>query len=307
MLFDFSEPVTAFGAWFGDLETSPNGTSAIVRLLDASGNRIGDDIVVPPTIDPSQCGAASFRGCGNRTTRWIGFVDDASQVKQMLVVVGDDAAGETGNREHLSFIGATLAEKPQETMKSVILVKRITAINGDRTQNPNDNTPLNTTINDGIANSDDISNWPDDYLVGELDAVLVKPGDEIEYSVYFLNARGGAVEDMRICDWIQPSHNFVTGLYAGNDIELSIGGITYHLTATSDAADRAEVATVNSLPTGPACNLPTTANNNDAVLVLDITGTMGTPTGFTLLPPSVGQGIPSTSYGFFRFTTTIEE
>ena len=113
VLFDFSEPVTAFGAWFGDLETSSDGTSAIVRLLDASGNRIGDDIVVPSTTDPSQCGAASFRGCGNRTTRWIGFVDDASQVKQMLVVVGDDAAGETGHREHLSFIGATLAEKPR--------------------------------------------------------------------------------------------------------------------------------------------------------------------------------------------------
>ena len=113
VLFNFSEPVTAFGAWFGDLETNPNGTSAVVGLLDASGNRIGDDIVVLPTTDPSQCGAASFRGCGNRTTRWIGFVDDASQVKQMLVVVGDDAAGENGDREHLSFIGATLAEKPR--------------------------------------------------------------------------------------------------------------------------------------------------------------------------------------------------
>ena len=113
VLFNFSEPVTAFGAWFGDLETNPNGTSAIVRLLDANGNRIGDDIVVSPTGDPSLCGATSFRGCGNRTTRWIGFVDDASQVKQMLVVVGDDAPGETGNREHISFLGATLAEKPR--------------------------------------------------------------------------------------------------------------------------------------------------------------------------------------------------
>ncbi len=113
VLFEFSEPVTAFGAWFGDLETNPNGTSAIVRLLDADGNRIGDDIVVPPTVDPSQCGAATFRGCGNRTTRWIGFVDDTTQVKQMLVVVGDDAPGDSGNREHISFIGATLAEKPQ--------------------------------------------------------------------------------------------------------------------------------------------------------------------------------------------------
>ncbi|MEO1400354.1 MAG: DUF11 domain-containing protein [Cyanobacteria bacterium J06635_1] len=114
ILFDFSEPVTAFGAWFGDLETRLDGTPAIVRLLDTNGNRIGDDIVVPPTTaDPSQCGTSTFRGCGNRTTRWIGFVDDTTQVKQMLVVVGDDGLGETGDREHVSFIGATLAEKPR--------------------------------------------------------------------------------------------------------------------------------------------------------------------------------------------------
>lgn len=113
VLFDFSEPVTAFGAWFGDLETNPNGTSAIVRLLDVNGNRIGNDIIVPPTTDPSDCGPTTFRGCGNRTTRWIGFVDDTTQVKQMLVIVGDDDPGDTGDREHISFIGATLAEKPR--------------------------------------------------------------------------------------------------------------------------------------------------------------------------------------------------
>ncbi|MEM1252861.1 MAG: hypothetical protein AAGI69_10535 [Cyanobacteria bacterium P01_H01_bin.21] len=308
ILFDFSEPVTAFGAWFGDLETSPNGTSAIVRLLDASGNRIGDDIVVPPTIDPSQCGAASFRGCGNRTTRWIGFVDDASQVKQMLVVVGDDAAGETGNREHLSFIGATLAEKPQEAMKSVILVKRITAINGDRTQNPNDNTPLNISVNDGVPNSaDDKNNWPESYLLGELNAGLVQPGDEIEYTIYFLNANSGEAASVRICDWIQPNQTFVNGVYGGNDIELNMGGSIYNLTAVSDATDRAAVVTVGNLPTTPSCNLPAGANNNDNVLVLDITGTTGVPAGLTTLPGSIGQGTPNNAYGFFRFTTQVNE
>lgn len=75
----------------------------------------------------------------------------------------------------------------------------------------NDNTPLNTVVNDNVANSaDDENSWPGSYLLGELDAGLVQPGDEIEYTVYFLNAGERAVANVRICDWIQPNQTFVT-------------------------------------------------------------------------------------------------
>jgi len=123
LLFTFAQPIRAFGAWLGDVETRTdgNGTTALLRLLDDSGVRIGDDIQIPTstaTADQSLCGAPvndSYVGCGNRTTRWIGFVaDDATPVKQMLVIVGDDDSqtdGNDGNTEHLSFIGATVALK----------------------------------------------------------------------------------------------------------------------------------------------------------------------------------------------------
>ncbi|MEM7793681.1 MAG: hypothetical protein AAF579_04405 [Cyanobacteria bacterium P01_C01_bin.118] len=164
VLFEFSEPVTAFGAWFGDLETNPNGTSAIVRLLDADGNRIGDDIVIPPTVDPSLCGSATFRGCGNRTTRWIGFVDDATQVKQMLVVVGDDAPGDTGNREHISFIGATLAEKLQADIA-------VTKTHSGGPFKPGDTvTYIMTVTNQGPTDAVDIPLL--DFVPSELSNVL---------------------------------------------------------------------------------------------------------------------------------------
>jgi trimeric autotransporter adhesin len=122
-LFTFSRPVSAFGAWFGDLETRTNGgTPAILRLLDAAGNRIGKDIAIAPTnisngggfvsVDQSQCGGATNpNGCGNNTTRWIGFIDATARVKQALVIVGDDdstAGSNNGNQESLSFIGANL-------------------------------------------------------------------------------------------------------------------------------------------------------------------------------------------------------
>ncbi|MEO0739953.1 MAG: DUF11 domain-containing protein, partial [Cyanobacteria bacterium J06649_12] len=111
--------------------------------------------------------------------------------------------------------------------------------------------------------------------------------------------------DVRVCDWIQPNQTLVTGVYGGNDIELDIDNIIYQLTAASDAADRAEVVIVNSLPTTPSCNLPVGANANDNVLVLDITGATGVPTGLVTLPSTTGQGTPANAYGFFRFTTRV--
>ena len=208
----------------------------------------------------------------------------------------------------IHFVEADVGYQPSATSPDVLLVKRITAINGNRTENPNDNTSLNTVVNDSVANSnDDHTNWPASYLLGELNAGLVKPGDEIEYTVYFLNAGNSPSEDVRICDWIQSNQSLVTGIYGGNDIELSIGGVTYQLTAANDAVDRAELTTVGSLPATPDCNISGSANASDNVLVLDVTGTTGDPTGLTAFPGTTGQGTPTNAFGFFRFTTKVDE
>ncbi|NEZ63965.1 DUF11 domain-containing protein [Leptolyngbyaceae cyanobacterium CCMR0082] len=332
VLLSFDQPVSSFGFWVGDLETRTdgNGTPAILRLLDASNNRIGNDIEIAPNSlydsnepDPelvvqSLCGGTANNepGCGNQSTRWIGFVDNGEieRIQKVMLIVGDDdstAGNNNADSEHLSFIGANVFRPPE-----VLVVKRITAINGNRTVNLNDNTPLNTEVNDNIANSaDDNRNWPTDYLIGEINAGLVKPGDEIEYTIYFINTGGREAMDVRLCDWIQPNQNFVTGLYGasapnlydGKDIALDIGGSTYQLTATNDVTDRAELTTVGSLSTNPTCNLSDDTALNDNVLVLDVTGTIGEPTGLTTLPGISGQDLPSNAFGFFRFTTQVVE
>ena len=112
ILFTFSAPISAFGAWFGDLETRTdgNGVAAIVRLLDGSGNRIGGDIIVTTSTSPQSSCGGTFAGCGNRSTKWVGFVATSdTRVKQMLVVVGDDDNGGNALAERISFIGATVA------------------------------------------------------------------------------------------------------------------------------------------------------------------------------------------------------
>ncbi|MBT9313982.1 hypothetical protein [Leptothoe spongobia] len=329
VLLSFEQPVSAFGFWVGDLETRTDGhgTPAILRLLDASDNRIGDDIeIVPNSLydgnepDPelvvqSLCGGTvnNEPGCGNQSTRWISFVDNGAiaRVQKVMLIVGDDdstAGNNNADSEHLSFIGANVVRPPE-----VLLVKRITAINGNRTENPNDSTPLNQFVDDTVSSvetNDNHNHWPTNYLLGELNAGAVKPGDDIEYTVYFLNAGTLNATDVRICDWIQPNQSFVFGLYGSNDIELEIGDTTYQLTAASDAAmvDRAELATVGTIPVGPTCNLPAGAtNSSDQVVVVDITGTTGTPSGLSQLLGSTDQDTPNNAYGFFRFTTQVAQ
>lgn len=331
VLFSFNQPVTSFGFWVGDLETRTdgNGTPAILRLLDTFGNRIGRDIEIAPTVlfdgnvpdpdivDQGLCGGTGNNepGCGNNATRWVSFVDSSARarVQKVMLIVGDDdsaVGNNNGDSEHISFIGAN--QVSIETGPNVLLVKRITAINGNRTVNLNDNTLLNTIANDNVADSaDDNSRWPSDYLLGVINAGITQPGDTIEYTLYFLNAGNGEAVDVRICDWIQPNQQFLPGLYSGNDVTLQLGNgdgsASYTLTAANDVTDRAGLTTVNNLSAAPSCNLSTNANGSDMVLVLDITGTVGAPTGLTTLLGTTGQGRPDNAFGFFRFTTLVNQ
>lgn len=130
LLFEFSSPLQAFGAWFGDVESravASQDTRALVRLFDSSGNRIGNDFIIEETAAPY----------GDRRTRWIGFVSTSANVKSMLVVVGDDDAftpfapfyqekfedflvtNGAGYSEHLSFVGATALFAPSSSEVTV--------------------------------------------------------------------------------------------------------------------------------------------------------------------------------------------
>ncbi len=134
VLFTFSQPVRAFGAWFGDLESrpSPDGVPARIKLFDADGNVISNSTIqsthrveaggVRVPIDTDACGGSvttsdDHLGCGNQATVWVGFADQDVAVAQMLVVVGDDdddadSGDHQGLTEYLSFIGPSLAEVP---------------------------------------------------------------------------------------------------------------------------------------------------------------------------------------------------
>ena len=128
VLFTFDPPISAFGAWFGDLETRSDnqGTPAILRLFDSSLKRIGEDLNIPSSTSNQEACMQRVPGCGNQTTRWIGFVaPDSQPVSEMLVVVGDDDRLDKndGKLEHLGFIGPTLAYVPLPVATAVPIVR----------------------------------------------------------------------------------------------------------------------------------------------------------------------------------------
>jgi uncharacterized repeat protein (TIGR01451 family) len=200
---------------------------------------------------------------------------------------------------------------------NVLLVKRITAINGNRTRNPNDNTLLNGYQDQTGARAadDNHPNWPtpinsnsslggniSTFLQGAIDGGKVRAGDAIEYTIYFLNAGGANASNLKICDRITPNQLFKSNTYAlDKGIQLQIGNNgVLDLTNTADSIDRGQFIIPNGSVTG--CNLQ--GPNDDGTIAINVTGTSGNPI-LNTLSGSAGSATPN-SYGLIRFTTKVK-
>lgn len=181
---------------------------------------------------------------------------------------------------------------PMVNNPNVLLVKRITAING-LSQNPNDNTPLNLFVDDTTstkAADDNNSKWVTGYLQGAIDGGKVKPGDEIEYTIYFLSAGNAPVKKLSFCDLVPGNTTFSpNGFGFGQGIQLAIGSLLTTLTNVPDN-DKGEFFVPNATPSATCSN----TNTNGAVVVNVVQGT-------EQLSNAVSSGTPGDSYGFVRF------
>jgi uncharacterized repeat protein (TIGR01451 family) len=186
----------------------------------------------------------------------------------------------------------------------VILVKRITAVNG-QSINPNDGTNLAAVIDSAATTNDDSTRkWPVGYLQGEVNAGKVGPGDMIEYTIYYLNDGGTNAKNIKICDPIRGSQTYVAG-----SMKLLPGAATtlIPLTDITDLTiDRANSYTAGNAPTD--CNAvgSTVTGTDRGGVALQLTGTGSSQQPNLLtLSASTTAGSPTTSYGFFRFTTRV--
>jgi uncharacterized repeat protein (TIGR01451 family) len=210
---------------------------------------------------------------------------------------------------------------PVSSNPNVLLVKRITAVNGSTT---NGNVALNTydpdptypydknVIQSGIT-PPTTDKWPNTsgnplsstFLLGARDGGVTKPGDEVEYTIYFLSAGTGTAKAVQLCDRIPSHQTFVPNAFNGltvapnttpvlpigdRGIEVSQGGTNYGYTNIGDGDAARYYPPGSLLPS--ACTQPALAEDNGTVVV-----DLGD------VPNATAPGIPVESYGFFRFRT----
>jgi GEVED domain/SdrD B-like domain len=241
-------------------------------------------------------------------TNWVstgenlnGVADTTVDSKLLNIVVGTS-----------SVTGANFGIK--QNPADVLLLKRITAINGLST-NPNDNTTLLTGV---LVDP----NWKAGYVVGATNGGPVKPGDTIEYTIYYLNNGGRNAKSVRICDRLNANQTFYPDTYpnstfiqnnttnpnpVGSGMQVQKGiSAALTLTNTSDGdGGQFITATGAALPTN--CNSLSGAPNNDyGALILDLVTNPASP-NLTTLPARTSQGAPNDSFGFWRFITKVNQ
>jgi GEVED domain len=206
----------------------------------------------------------------------------------------------------------------------VILVKRITGIkpagtkNWVRTTNPNEPAATATHLDTVVSNPTDPTNlnyanakWPNNnYVVGATNAGKIQPGDELEYTIYYLNSQGADASSLKICDPIRGRQTYTAGsmqLLPGGVVDLPVNRITLTDLATDITIDRANSYTMGNAP-GDCNAASTTATGIDrGGVAIQLTGTGATKQPDLLtIPGATAAGTPTTSYGWFRFTTKVD-
>ncbi len=203
----------------------------------------------------------------------------------------------------------------------VILVKRITRIN---------NIDI-TGFDDGPGTDDNDARWPSptsDSLRGVISQPNVRPQDDVEYTIYYLNRGQSNAGNLRICDPVPANTSFIANAFngsaptdGGSSVDLGIAlqtgttlGDRRFLTGANDAPDRGryydpalgEVPAGAGLercpdPNNPAASITTNANG---IVAVNVTRTTGAPP-FPAVPNATAAGTPPTSYGFVRFRVRV--
>jgi uncharacterized repeat protein (TIGR01451 family) len=201
---------------------------------------------------------------------------------------------------------------PKASDPNLLLSKRISAVtvNGVGTSFSTVFDPSSIPSDPGAAHP----MWPTNYLQGggvvdngtipddPVDDISLKPKDEIEYTIYFLNSGGKTAQNPLICDRI-PEHQafsptaFNTTSPAAGGLPTGDRGIivshngTFAHTNGADGDRGQYYAPGETLPS--VCG---TGPNNTGAIVVNLNN----------VPRATGMGTPSDSYGYVRFRATVK-
>ncbi|NEP61615.1 MAG: hypothetical protein F6K31_32465, partial [Symploca sp. SIO2G7] len=196
---------------------------------------------------------------------------------------------------------ATLNVNNDALPPEILLVKRITAVNGN---------PI-IGFDDGPDADDNDPHWPVNLLQGVINYTTpVVPGDELEYTIYYLNTGLGDAAGVMICDRI-PEYTsfFATGYSDASSPPQALGGIggAERGIILAEAGNEASLTNANDGDTGyyfepgndPQATFPDISCNGDSS-----NGTVVIEVPNPVLPAS-GPGAPPASYGYMRFKAKV--
>lgn len=189
----------------------------------------------------------------------------------------------------------------------ILLVKRITAVNGTNT----------TGFDDDPGTTDDNSPyWPSPAatsLRGVRNVAGIKPGDELEYTIYFVDTNGPGT-NILLGDVVPASTTFEATAY--NGLTPTDGGTA---NADSGIALALSASTLPTAPTNylsnvadadrgqfyaPGAAVPANANPSGQANTSGVVAITLAPAPATL-PSATGPGTPAGSYGFIRFRVRV--
>ncbi len=200
---------------------------------------------------------------------------------------------------------------------NVLIIKRITAIKDGVTGTVTNFGVFEDDITSSTKTNDNNCNWPtatgatgnciNTYTVGKINAGTFKPGDEVEYTTYYLNAGENKANPVRICTRLDSNITFKTQFDNSNATTVGKGiglvkgnGTIQYLTNVGTDSDKGQLATVTPALT-KSCNLDGNNNNNlsNNLVVVDVADTTNPVMG------STGAGTAG-SYGYTRFKAVVK-
>ena len=324
----------------GDIDgVSNRRTEALLlKTTDFSGFALNSPttIATPPiNLEINGEDYTVFQGTSNRNDDPDSFVtytfDNKNNINFILRVTevsGTRSAGFPINgRIASSAINNANCTTPTASVPELLLVKRITAINPGQS----DERLFDTFNEDGIAdNADNNSNWSDKntFLPGATNVTGIKPGDEVEYTIYFLSSGDKPATSVQICYVIPNDMTFMKNTYGietGIGLELTtanppltnspnikLSNVTGDETE-DNLAQGAFFAPGTNLDTDPAdlCKKPNPDDTTQTPALIDVNKDNNTSGAVWVklnnpLPSATSAGTPANSYGFIRFRTKVK-
>jgi hypothetical protein len=236
---------------------------------------------------------------------------DTNISSELRATANPSGANTTGIQTGITVTANTTLDNQNFGFKSkakLSIVKRITAIKDAET---NTTTTFDSFVDDGTTNNL-LPGWTvgtGSYLLGALNngAVKVKPGDEVEYTIYYLNSGDSPISKARVCDRLNKNlafqTQFSTTTAINQGIEFTKDISTSYPTNTATDNDAGFYSTSSILPIN--CNLTANTtfdvnNISDNIVVVDVARIANPLLGIISDPLTNGQR------GYVKFKVKVQ-